>query len=272
MLLLSWNQTNTKWGRKVFLQLGRICFRILLRQSKNFSDFCKVLSQFAFRNMIVPLPKSQTRHPARAQAPLPLPHKFFDVKSFYKIPPILPIIIAKSRQNAFDISSRHVVFVRRLGDFVNAKNLPTGGGVCKVLLCQKSMCGRWRGAWARAGWRVWDLGNGTIMLRKANRDKTLQKLLNSPTVAKIFENKFGQVVEKPSDLILCLFGFMKAAKFRDSSEYSRCVQNVLTKSCLPCQILYKPKKFFLSAERPRYEFSATGLRRIVSSGFPGKFA
>ena len=28
------------------------------------------------------------------------------------------------------------------------------------------MCGRWRGAWARAGWRVWDLGNGTIMLQK----------------------------------------------------------------------------------------------------------
>ena len=30
------------------------------RKSENFSDFCKVLSQFAFRNMIVPLPKSQT--------------------------------------------------------------------------------------------------------------------------------------------------------------------------------------------------------------------
>ena len=41
----------------------------------------------------------------------------------------------------------------------------TGGGVCKVL-CQKSMSGRWRGAYARAGWRVWDLGNGTIMLQK----------------------------------------------------------------------------------------------------------
>ena len=39
---------------RFFLQLGRICFRILLRQSENFSDFCKVLSQFAFRNMIVP--------------------------------------------------------------------------------------------------------------------------------------------------------------------------------------------------------------------------
>ena len=43
--------------------------------------------------------------------------------------------------------------------------------------CQKSMYGRWRGAQARAGWRVWDLGNGTIMLRKANWDKTLQKSL-----------------------------------------------------------------------------------------------
>ena len=39
---------------RFFLQLGRICFWILLRQSENFSDFCKVLSQFAFRNMILP--------------------------------------------------------------------------------------------------------------------------------------------------------------------------------------------------------------------------
>ena len=34
---------------------------------------------------------------ARTQAPLHLPHKFFDVKSFYKILPLLPIVIAKSR-------------------------------------------------------------------------------------------------------------------------------------------------------------------------------
>ena len=27
------------------------------------------------------------------------------------------------------------------------------------------MCERWRGAWARAVWRGWDLGNGTIMLQ-----------------------------------------------------------------------------------------------------------
>ena len=31
-----------------------------------FSVFCKVFSQIVFRNVIVPLPKSQTRHPARA--------------------------------------------------------------------------------------------------------------------------------------------------------------------------------------------------------------
>ena len=30
----------------------------------------------------------------------------------------------------------------------------------------KSVCGRWRGAWARAEWRVWDLDNDTIMLHK----------------------------------------------------------------------------------------------------------
>ena len=39
---------------RFFLQLCRICFWILWRQSENFSDFCKVLSQFAFHNMIVP--------------------------------------------------------------------------------------------------------------------------------------------------------------------------------------------------------------------------
>ena len=77
--------------------------------------------------------------------------------------------------------------------------------------------------------------------------KLCKKSLKSPTIAKVLENKFRQVVEKPSNLILCLFGFVKATKFRDSSEYSQCVQTVLAKSCLPCQILYKQKKFF--AER-----------------------
>ena len=80
---------------RFFLQLGRICFRILLRQSENFSEFCKVLSQFAFRNMIVPFYTSSS---ARELKLPPISHtSFFDVKSFYKILPLLPIVIAKSR-------------------------------------------------------------------------------------------------------------------------------------------------------------------------------
>ena len=63
------------------------------------------------------------------------------------------------------------------------------------------------------------------------REKRFEKKLcirrlNSPTVVKVFENKFGQVVEYSFESSLCLFGFVKAAKSRDSSEYSDCVQNV----------------------------------------------
>ena len=37
-------------------------------------------------NMIVPLPKSQTRYPAHAQAPLHLPHILFDTKLYKPLP------------------------------------------------------------------------------------------------------------------------------------------------------------------------------------------
>ena len=39
-----------------------------------------------FCNMIVTLPKSQTPHPACAQAPLHLPHMFFDTKLYKPLP------------------------------------------------------------------------------------------------------------------------------------------------------------------------------------------
>ena len=81
---------HEKWGRKIVLQLGRTFFRIFLRQSENFSEFCKVWSQFAFRNIIVPLPKSQTRHPARARASLTLPHSFL-TKTVLQNPSLAPI-------------------------------------------------------------------------------------------------------------------------------------------------------------------------------------
>jgi len=72
--------------------------------------------------------------------------------------------------------------------------------------------------------------------------KLYKRRLNSPTVVKVFGNKFGRVVEKSFESVLCLIGFVKAAKFRYSSEYSDCIQNVCAKSCLPCQILYIKQK------------------------------
>ena len=63
----------------------------------------------------------------------------------------------------------------------------------------------------------------------------LSALLKFSDCQKGFLNKFGQVMEKSFDFVLSLFGFMKATKFRDSSEFSACIQNVLSKSCVPCQ-------------------------------------
>ena len=51
---------------------------------------------------------------------------------------------------------------------------------------------------------------------KRFEEKLCKRRLNSPAVVKVFENKFGQVVEKSFESVLCLFGFVKAAKFSDS--------------------------------------------------------
>ena len=67
---------------RFYLQLGRICFRILLRQSENFSDFCQVLSQFAFRSMIVPFYTSSS---ARALKLPSISHTSFLTLSLYKL-------------------------------------------------------------------------------------------------------------------------------------------------------------------------------------------
>ena len=95
--LLSRNQTNTKRARKIFLQLGRICFRILSRQSENFSVFCKVFSQIAFRDVMVPFYRYQWRQPARAHAPFLLSRVLFDTTNLHKILFQLSILIAESR-------------------------------------------------------------------------------------------------------------------------------------------------------------------------------
>jgi len=139
--------------------------------------------------------------------------------------------------------------------------LTAGEGFCEDLSCQKARVGE-GGELEGALVDVTGTGKTVPSCREKRFEKKLcKRRLNSPTVVKAFENKFGQVVEKSFESVFCLFGFMKAANFRDSSQYSDCIQNVWAKSCLPCQILYmKQKEFLLSAEKPRYEFSATLLR------------
>jgi len=137
-----------------------------------------------------------------------------------------------------------------------------GEGFCDDLSCQKARVGE-RGELERALGDVTGTGKTVPSCREKKFEKKFRKTrLNSPTVVKVFENKFGQVVEESFESVLCLFRFVEAAKFRDSSEYSDCIQNDWAKSCLPCQILYikQKKKNLQSAEKPRYEFSATVLR------------
>jgi len=99
-----------------------------------------------------------------------------------------------------------------------------GRGVCKDLSCQKARVGD-GGELERALVDVTGTGK-TPCREKRFAKKLCKRRLNSPTVVKVFENKFGQVVEKSFESVLFLFGFVKAAKFRDLSEYSDCIQNV----------------------------------------------
>jgi len=104
--------------------------------------------------------------------------------------------------------------------------LTAGEGFCEDLSCQKARVGE-GGELERALVDVTGTGKMVPSCREKEFEKKIcKRRLNSPTVVKVFENKFGQVVEESFESVLCLFGFMKAAKFRDSSEYSDCIQIV----------------------------------------------
>ena len=64
---------------------------------------------------------------------------------------------------------------------------------------------------------------------------------------------------------------MKATKFRDSSEYSQCVQNVLAKSCLPCQISYKQKIFSRARKGLGTSIALQCYAGFVGCSFPCKY-
>ena len=60
--------------------------------------------------------------------------------------------------------------------------------------------------------RALDDANGTdstVPCCEKQFEKKLQKT-HSPTVVKVFENKFSQVVQKSFEFVLCLFGFWAA--------------------------------------------------------------
>jgi len=104
--------------------------------------------------------------------------------------------------------------------------LTAGEGFCEDLSCQKARVREGREL-ERALADVTGTGKTVPSCREKRFAKKLcKRRLNSPAVVKVFENKFGRVVEKSFESVVCLFGFVKAAKFRDSSEYSDYVPNV----------------------------------------------
>ena len=86
---------------------------------------------------------------------------------------------------------------------------------------------------------------------------------------KVFENKFGQVVEKSFEFVLCLFGFVKATKFRDSSEYSEILRSKCSgKELPPLSNLYVKQKNFRRARKSLGTSLALQCYAVlVSSGF-----
>ena len=73
---------------------------------------------------------------------------------------------------------------------------------------------------------AWYRGSGSIMLRKAIWEKFFAKVAKILLLSQKYSKTNNSVVEKPFDFFLCLFGFEKLRRFRDSSEFSDCVQNV----------------------------------------------
>jgi len=131
----------------IFLQLSQICFRILSRQSENFSIFSKVFSQITFRNTIVPLNRYQSHHPACAQAPLPLPNMLFWQDKSLQNPFPAPHFKCRILLKCFrfpQVLTRGISFL--WGDQVTSdgqEKLRTGGGVCKNLSFSRYFQHKW---------------------------------------------------------------------------------------------------------------------------------
>ena len=164
----------------------------------------------------------------QACTPLPLPQCFLKRQIFtksFQCSQLLSWHLAKTLQ----VLTRDIVI---LGGYwmtsYSQKNCELGEGFVKICVAKKVCAGEGRECTeACTRWRDWDLGKGTN--KQFEKRKSLWKTLKFSDCCK----SIGKQI-RPSELFLCLFGFMKATKFRDSSKFLDCVQNVWAKSCLPC--------------------------------------
>ena len=103
---------------------------------------CKFLSQFTFCNMIVPLPKSQTPHPARAKAPPHLPHMLFWHIKILQTPSPVPSFSFFRLRGRPIFTRKHVwsYYQKRFSE-ISRYQPKEGRGFCKNFLRQKTCVG-----------------------------------------------------------------------------------------------------------------------------------
>ena len=107
------------------------------------------------------------------------------------------------------------------------KNCELGEGFVKILSCHKTCVGDG----GELGSALDDVYGTGVTVRSCcekrfEKKKTLQKSLKFSDCRKSIRKQIRPSCRKPFDFFLNLFGFVKARKFRDSSEISDCVQNV----------------------------------------------
>ena len=191
---------DAKWGWKLFLQLGRICFRILLRQRRILASFAKFSQKSLFQLFALQYDRYvNASSSARSRSP-PSSTSFFAKTNFTK---------------SFSFSQ------------LLSQNL------AKTLLVLADAFGILGNAWI-----IEELVNNDarlidffyypwVTVRSYCEKRLAKKLCKRAKILrlsqKVFENKISQVVEKAPDLILCLFGFVKTTKFRVLNEFSECV-------------------------------------------------
>ena len=120
-----------------FFNLARFVFEYCHDSQRILASLAKFFPQIAFCNTIVPLNRYQSRHPARARAPLPLPHMLFWQDKSLQNPfpaPYFKRRISLKRFRFPQALTRGISFP--WGDRATSdrqEKLWTGGGVCKNL-------------------------------------------------------------------------------------------------------------------------------------------